>query len=719
MASSPDQGSGYFFHHKILARILLLFFSAIFSYGALTYPLALRPSYLPITIGNVAPQDIQAPVSVTYESPIQTDAAKREAERNISPIYLPADPAIARQKLTDLRLTMDYITSVRADKYATRDQKSLDLQALKSSQFSSEEALAILDLTDERWKTIGDEAQRVLEEVMHSTIRTDQVYDARQSVPSRISLAYSPNANSIISKLIEPQIEANSRFSEDKTRAAVDKAVNAVQPVSRTLLAGEIIVRRGQVVTPLIFETLEKFDLVKPQSNYSNYLAPAALIVILAAFIAFYFIRRPLSVLDGWRSLILLSSLFLTFLVLARFIVPNRTVFPYLFPMATFGLTISCLFGMEIGMVLSLALSILASFDLSFSLDLTVYYVLTSLIGILILGKGLRISSFFSAGAGIGLTGCAVIVAYRLSPGSMDLVGLATLMGSAFVNGLASVSLTLLFQYVFAQFLGTTTALQLLDLSRPDHPVMQFMLRNAPGSYQHSLQVANLAEQAAEAVGADVLLTRVGAIYHDIGKAVNPQFFIENQISGKSNPHDDLAPEISSSIIIQHIDDGIKVARKHHLPPRIIDFIKEHHGTLLTRYQYARAIQASAGQIEQVNTEKFRYPGPSPRSKETALLMLADGCEARARAELPRSDVEIRAMVKKVFDFLQQEGQLDQTSLTLNDLNIAADSFTATLRNSYHPRIIYPEIRTPNSPTEPISDISEKLDERKSEGNSK
>ena len=187
-------------------------------------------------------------------------------------------------------------------------------------------------------------------------------------------------------------------------------------------------------------------------------------------------------------------------------------------------------------MLLSLALSILSAYGLSSGLDLTVYYILTSLVGILVLGKGLRVYSFFAAAAAIGLAGCAVIVAYRLIPGSIDLVGIMTLLGGSFINGLASASLTLLFQYGFAQLLGTTTALQLLDLSRPDHPVMQFMLRNAPGSYQHSLQVANLAEQAAEAIGADVLLIRVGAIYHDIGKAANPQFFIENQVTGKSNP---------------------------------------------------------------------------------------------------------------------------------------------------------------------------------------
>jgi len=314
--------------------------TAALSYAALIFPLALRPSYLPITIGNVAPQDIQAPASLTYESAIQTELSRKDAERSISPIYLPADPAVARQKLDDLRTTMGFITSVRTDQYASRQQKSADLQALKNVKFDSDETSSILDLSDERWETIQQESLRVLEEVMRTTIRSDQIYEARQSIPSRISLAYSPASNTIISRLVEPQIDANSQFSEDRTRAAVDLAKKAIQPVSRTLLSGEIIVRRGQVVTPLIFETLEKFDLVKPQSGYTNYIAPAALIVIIAAFIGFYFIRRPIAPMNNWRGLLLISLLFIAFLFSARFIVPNRTVFPYLFPMAAFGLTI-------------------------------------------------------------------------------------------------------------------------------------------------------------------------------------------------------------------------------------------------------------------------------------------------------------------------------------------------------------------------------------------
>src|SRR5690606_18636353 len=214
--------------------------------------------------------------------------------------------------------------------------------------------------------------------------------------------------------------------------------------------------------------------------------------------------------------------------------------------------------------------------------------------------------------------------------------------------GFASASIALLLQYMLAQLLGFTTALQLLDISRPDSPLLQFFLRSAPGTYQHSLQVANLAEQAAEKIGADPLLTRVGALFHDIGKALNPSFFIENQLPGHVNSHDDADPEEVSATIIRHVTDGIQLANKHRLPRRLHDFILEHHGTLITHYQYNQAMEAANGNISKVDIEKFRYPGPPPTSRETALLMLADATEARARAERPQNDEEIRKLVRSV-----------------------------------------------------------------------
>jgi putative nucleotidyltransferase with HDIG domain len=286
-----------------------------------------------------------------------------------------------------------------------------------------------------------------------------------------------------------------------------------------------------------------------------------------------------------------------------------------------------------------------------------------------------------------------VILAFRLPIPNVDLIIIAALVGIALVNGIASSSLTVLLQYILAQILGMTTALQLMEISRPDHPLLQFILRNAPGTYQHSLQVANLAEQGAEIIGADTLLTRVGAIYHDSGKALNPHFFIENQLPGNTNPHDSLDQVTSAQTIIRHVSDGLELARKHRLPHRIQDFIAEHHGTMKTRYQFAKAVKAAGGDESLVDESQFIYPGPRPKSRETAILMLADGSEARVRAERPADENQLRKIIKSVVENRLSSGQLDETNLTLRDLDELIDSFTTTLRGIYHPRLEYPDIK--------------------------
>jgi membrane-associated HD superfamily phosphohydrolase len=173
---------------------------------------------------------------------------------------------------------------------------------------------------------------------------------------------------------------------------------------------------------------------------------------------------------------------------------------------------------------------------------------------------------------------------------------------------------------------------------------------------------------------------------------LEPVFFIENQVPGTINPHDEVDPQTSAQMILRHIPNGLELARKYKLPTRIQDFISEHHGTMITHYQYVRAVDAANGDKEEVNIEKFRYPGPRPRSRETAILMLADGCEATVRAEHPKDEQELRAIIRGVVDNRIQIGQLDETDLTLRDLDAIVDSFTTTLRGIYHPRIPYPKL---------------------------
>ena len=680
------------------AKILLLVLTSLLSLGAILLPIAMRQSQLALKPGEVAPQDFQASREITYESQILTQQQQDEAERSVQPIFLTADPAITRRQIESLRLALKYIDTVRLDSYSSLRQKLADLHALESVRLDENIAASVLEIPDSSWQTIQQEAVAVLEQIMRNSIREDQVEDARRRIPSQISFTLSEVQADIVVSLTSAFVTANSLYSDELTVAARQRARESVQTVSKTYAAGEIIARRGQIITPAIFEALDNAGYIRPENKLEDSLAALGLVATLMGFVALYVIRHDESLFNDIRSLLLIASFFLIFLFSARAIIPNRTVIPYIFPLAAFGLTVASLYSLEIGMVLTGILSILTAYGLPNVLDLTLYYILSTFCGILVLGKGRHIGSFFQSGIAIGLAGSASILAYRLPEGLTDWIGLATLSGAAFIAGLASASLTLLFQFLISQILGLTTALQLLEFSRPDHPLLQFILHNAPGTYQHSLQVSNLAEQAAEAIGADAMLTRVGGLYHDAGKAANPQFFIENQIKGKLDTHDDLDPTISAATIIRHVTDGVILAKKYRLPPRLQDFIREHHGTLMTRYQYARALDLAKQENSVVDDKIFRYPGPRPRSKETALLMLADGCEARARAELPKDEEELRELVKKVIDYAQHEGQLDDTSLTLKDLMVITNVFVNSLRNQYHPRIQYPELERKTRP---------------------
>jgi len=543
---------------------------------------------------------------------------------------------------------------------------------------------------------------------MRNAIREDRLDEARRSVPALVSLALTEEQAKIVAELVAAFVAPNSFYSETMTRAAQENARAAVQPVTRTLKAGEIIAQRGDVIDEADLEAMQKLGLAQPQDAWKFLASAAALVLLQAAFMIFY-LRRNTRLLQDLRGLTMITLLFLVFLVGGRLVRSELLALSYIFPLAAYSLTIAALFGTNPALTTSLLLAILVSYNQTDALILLLYYVLGASFGILILGRAQRVISFFWAGLAVAASGSLVTIAYYLPKPDGELLAVATLSGTALLNGIASASLALLLQFFLAQLLGMTTALQLMELSRPDHPLLQLLLHNAPGTYQHSLQVANLAEQAAERIGADALLTRVGAQYHDVGKALHPMFYIENQLPGSQNPHEALSPEESASIILRHVTDGVALARKHRIPERIQDFIREHHGTMIARYQYINAVKAAGGDESKVNPDLFRYPGPPPQSRETAILMLADGSEARVRAERPKDEAAMKEVIKSVIQNRLAAGQLDHTGLTLRDLEAIADSFASTLRGLYHPRLEYPALdlitqpRLEASPTVPSS----------------
>jgi cyclic-di-AMP phosphodiesterase PgpH len=679
-----------------ILQVSLIVLVSLASFAVLATPIGLRPAVQDVDVGDVAQNTFQSPRDIEYVSEIRTEEARKAAETAIQPVYSTPDPAIARQQIERLRTTLQNITNVREDETLSAAERRSKILALSDIRLKIETIEYLLSIADSRWDTVQVESLRVLEASLRRAIYEDRLDAAQAGVSSSVSLTFSEQQAALVTELVSAFIVPNSFFSQELTDAARLSAREAVKPIVKAYKTGETIISAGDIITPADMEAFQQLGIISPSQTWQDMLGAGAVVLASVALMPLYFYRRKrAAVINDPRTMLVIAFLFLLFLIGARMFA-DRTLIPYGYPLQAAGLLLATLFGLEVGLVIVIPLSIIAAYGLPNSLDLMPYYLLTSLIGLLALGSARRIWGFVRAGIAIALSGVVVLIAFRLPSYQPDWLGMLQLAGAVAFAGFASASITLLLQYLFAQMLGLTTALQLLDLSRPDFPLLQFLLRTAPGTYQHSLQVANLAEQAAEKIGADPLLTRVGALFHDIGKALNPNFFIENQIPGSLNTHNDADPQEVSETIVHHVTDGIQLAKKHRLPRRLHDFILEHHGTLITHYQYNQAMEAANGNLTKVDIEKFRYPGPRPNSRETALLMLADATEARARAERPANDEDIRKLVTSVIETVQRFNQLDDTLLTLRDLHLITESFVTTLRGIYHPRIQYPKASVPD-----------------------
>ena len=677
--------------HFFLGLIFLLFCGFITL--ALLIPMAGKLSEPPLIVGDVSPYDIHAPYAITYQSQILTARQQEAAASAVPLIYSPANTNIARQQLEQLRNAQAYINTVRADGFASQDQKMSDLAALEGVDLSHETIKGILALSATRWQSVSQETTSILDQLMREPIREEQLMAVSQKVPTLVSLSFSDDQSAIITDLVQAFVVPNSLYNEQLTESARQQARDNITPVSRSFITDETIIQGGKVITVTDYEALQQYGLAQPKNRWQDIVSSLGLTLITAAIFSIYFRNNPklFSGDLGMRKLTIWMMLFLIFLMIARVSIPGHAVIPYVYPVMGFALTISALFSAELAIISIVPLAFLIPYNLPDAQILTLYYLLGSVFGVFILKRPKRLTSFFWAAAAIAISGAAVAIAYRIIQPTADWVGVATLALTSIINGIASASIGLILHYYLAQFLGQTTALQLIELSRPDHPLQQLLMRNAPGTYQHSLQLANLVEQAADVIEADAMLARVGALYHDIGKTQNPYFFIENQLPGNINPHNDLDPEISAATIIRHVQDGMDLARKYHLPRQLSDFIEQHHGTTITRYQYSRALELAKMNKDAVDMDKFRYPGPRPTTKEIALLMLADTCEARMRAERPKDENELLELIKSVVKDKQDLGELNDTQMTFQNLEEVIGSFTSTLRGVYHPRIQYPK----------------------------
>ncbi|MCB0205310.1 MAG: HDIG domain-containing protein [Anaerolineae bacterium] len=640
-----------------------------------------------LTVGEVSPADIRAPRSIDYISDTLTEEARQQAERRVADIYEPVR-RVRSEQVDRAGEIFTLIDGLRADTSLSAAQKVEAIQELPDVQLEIADIASLLSLDDDAWERVKGEVPGALNVILLGEIRDTTLAAARRRVPSYIDLRDDTEAGVAIA-LVRALLKPNMLPNAERTQAARDEARAAVAPQTEQFAAGEIIVRAGDLLTARHIEALEKLDLYQRGLDMWRVGSALLISIVLAAIFGLYIFRAGSEDLANPRRLSLLLALLAGFLVLAKLMVPNSTLLEYFFPLSALTMLIAALLGLPWMMLVTIYFGVVIGWLASVPLPITTYATVGAVIGALVVGRGERTSAFVRAGVAIALSNILIVAAFAMPFANLDLAGYVQLFSAAVVNGALAASLTLIGFYFFGAIFDIATPLRLMELSRPNHPLLRDLVTKAPGTYHHSLLVSNLAEQAAEAVGADPFLTRVGAYYHDVGKIVRPHFFVENRADGV-DPHSQLDPWSSAQIIITHIKDGLELAKKHKLPHRIRDFIAEHQGTGLVRFFYVKA-QEIAGP-EGVDEKDFRYPGPKPRSKETALLMLADSCESAVRATRPQSRDEVDEVVRKIINQKLIEGELSESPLTLQDLETVRQVFVRSLKGVHHPRVVYPEV---------------------------
>jgi len=640
--------------------------------------------------GDVAPQDIRAPRSLTYESAILRAREQEQAARKVEPIYTIPDPALARQQLDRSRKVLDYLGSVRADTLASPAQKrGWILATPELIEIASETLEVFLALSDESWDRVQLETLAALDQAMRREIREGHLEDVREGVPALVSLDLSGEETTVTIALVQHFLKPNSFLNPTATAEAQAHARGGVGPMLRTIKADEIIVREGARVAALDLEALEQLGLQKSEVGWTDFAGTILLAIASTLLLCLYLARFQPDALWCGQKLLLLASLTACFVMGTGRMVPGGVALRYLVPAPALAMLTTATLGPHAGVATAVFLGGTAGAIADNPLEMAVYVALGGLITTLTMERVEHISALFRAGLFAALVHITTIFIFHFPQDVTQLGGLLIPVLTGALNGTVSASLALGGLFLIGPLFDITTTMRLVELSRPDHPLLQRLLREAPATYHHSLMVANLAEQAAERIGADALLARVGAYYHDVGKIARPYFFTENQVEGV-NPHDRLDPHTSAEIIIDHVKDGLKLARRYRLPRRVRAFIPEHHGTNRASFLYSKAVQM-AGDDALVDESDFRYPGPKPQSKEACLMMLADGCEAAVRATRPANAEKVAEIVNRIIRAREDDGQLSECDLTLRDLEIIREVFISSLKGVYHPRIQYPQ----------------------------
>lgn len=666
----------------IFVGILSVIIALILALNLVTGP------QISVNLGEPAPQDVIAPHSTTYLSEVLTTQARQQAAASVPDQYTPVDLSIARAQNNLARAVFSFVEVVRADSLADKETKVANLQAIEGLAIDEQVADDILSLSQSEFGAARENTLQIVEGTMRQGVVQDQLSDAKQRAALGAAFDLTPAQERVVTTLAPQFVVPNIFFDEETTRSLQEEVMMAVEPATQIVTKDQRVLRVGDIVTEEDLEMLEQLGLLQPQLDWrqaiSAVLAGLLAVVLIALYWNLFYYEKPHTA----RNLTILGILLALFLLSAKLLAATRSIYSFLYPAAAFSIIVAVIFETRLAIFLTMIQAALVGYIAQDSLEMAVYAAGGGILAVLTLRDVQRLNALFRVGLIAAVGNVVVILVFRL-PTDIAATEILTLLLFGVINGsVLSAGLALAGIFLIGSVFGVITPLQLQELSRLDHPLLQELLRKAPGTYHHSIMVANLAEQGAEKVKANSPLVRVGAFYHDIGKMNRPEFFSENQNGG--NPHDNLDPYSSARIIISHVTDGVELARRHRLPSQIRDFIAEHHGDRILKSFYAKALDAAGGEVEAVDPARFRYNGPRPNSRETGIVQLADSIEATSRALGPNTEEAIERLVNKIVDEHLSEGQLDNSGLTLGDIQLLKESFIKTVKGRFHVRVRYP-----------------------------
>ena len=645
-----------------------------------------------LVVGQIAPRDIRAQRDQTFTSESRTDEARAQAEDEVVPVTETIKSPTDNQE--DQLLAYDTMTR-RVDRVLElRDGGSLEDDEVADRltddvpliPFSSRQSIAKVDTT--RWESIAAAGRTALGTVLADPIREDDLGDVRTSVRDLVTTDLAGAERELAGTLAATYVAATEITDDAATAERIARARDEVPAVEVTVQAGQRIVNEGDPITVEQFEMLDALGLTRPRVEVGTVVGQLIVSLLIASLLVGYLYRFEPAIWYRNRS-VLLFFLALVVSAIALRIAADRALLAFVVPTTATVLLLGILLPGAAGAVMAVALAVLAGVMNRDALELTVYVLVGGLSALLAITRAERLNAFVRVFFVVTSANVAVVLAFGALE-QRDLAAQLQLAGVAVFNAAVSVALAAGTFALLGNVFGIMTVFQMLELANPSNRLLRRLLLETPGTYHHSVMVGNLAERAAETIGADPLLARVAAYYHDVGKMKNPLAFIENQ-AGAHNIHDDLDAETSARIIAGHIRDGIDLGYEHGLPVQIIGFIPQHHGTSVMSYFHGKAVLEAGGREDLVDERRYRYPGPKPQSREAAILMLADGVEASVRSLDEKDEESIRGMVGRIVDGRVEDGQLDDAELTLRDIAQIKDAFVAQLLGMYHSRIKYPD----------------------------